>query len=209
MAQNTTPRISGLGWVVAAVFALFAIVRCSPSTTQGPPAPPATSGAVSGTTKYVSAKQLNCRSASAANASVVKQFARGDAIVSVETRDGWERVESTPECWVSAKFLAGTALASNPSEPAKSSLYGSSVSESVPSQLAPLAAASAVRSASYSSNRIKASSKKKHRRSSGSKRRSTGSYIGGSCPCSGGNVCIGPRGGRYCITSGGNKRYGV
>lgn len=32
---------------------------------------------------------------------------------------------------------------------------------------------------------------------------------GGTCPCSGSNVCIGPRGGRYCITSGGNKRYGV
>lgn len=30
-----------------------------------------------------------------------------------------------------------------------------------------------------------------------------------SCACSGHNVCIGPRGGRYCITSGGNKRYGV
>jgi len=30
-----------------------------------------------------------------------------------------------------------------------------------------------------------------------------------SCPCSSGRVCIGPRGGRYCITSGGNKRYGV
>ena len=29
------------------------------------------------------------------------------------------------------------------------------------------------------------------------------------CPCSGSHVCIGPRGGRYCITSGGNKRYGV
>ena len=32
---------------------------------------------------------------------------------------------------------------------------------------------------------------------------------GSSCPCSSGNVCIGPRGGRYCITTGGNKRYGV
>lgn len=32
---------------------------------------------------------------------------------------------------------------------------------------------------------------------------------GSSCPCSSGTVCIGPRGGRYCITSGGNKRYGV
>lgn len=29
----------------------------------------------------------------------------------------------------------------------------------------------------------------------------------GICPCSGYNICIGPRGGKYCITSGGNKRY--
>lgn len=34
-------------------------------------------------------------------------------------------------------------------------------------------------------------------------------YSGDTCPCSGTNVCIGPRGGRFCITSGGNKRYGV
>lgn len=34
-------------------------------------------------------------------------------------------------------------------------------------------------------------------------------FYGDNCPCSGRNVCIGPRGGRYCITSGGNKRYGV
>lgn len=27
------------------------------------------------------------------------------------------------------------------------------------------------------------------------------------CSCSSGNNCYGPRGGRYCITSGGNKRY--
>lgn len=31
----------------------------------------------------------------------------------------------------------------------------------------------------------------------------------GDCPCNGGAVCVGPRGGRYCITSGGRKRYGV
>jgi len=39
-------------------------------------------------------------------------------------------------------------------------------------------------------------------------RKQTPEY-GSSCPCSSGSVCIGPRGGRYCITSGGNKRYGV
>jgi len=28
-----------------------------------------------------------------------------------------------------------------------------------------------------------------------------------SCPCSGSANCYGPRGGRFCITSGGSKRY--
>jgi hypothetical protein len=40
-------------------------------------------------------------------------------------------------------------------------------------------------------------------------RRIRSDYIDNDCPCSGNHVCIGPRGGRYCITSGGNKRYGV
>lgn len=30
-----------------------------------------------------------------------------------------------------------------------------------------------------------------------------------NCPCNGGKVCKGPRGGRYCIMSSGRKRYGV
>ena len=32
---------------------------------------------------------------------------------------------------------------------------------------------------------------------------------GGMCPCSARQVCIGPRGGRYCMTSNGRKRYGI
>ncbi|WP_415817157.1 SH3 domain-containing protein [Bordetella tumbae] len=36
--------------------------------------------------------------------------------------------------------------------------------------------------------------------------RLTSTYSGG-CPCSSSSNCFGPRGGRYCITSGGNKRY--
>lgn len=39
--------------------------------------------------------------------------------------------------------------------------------------------------------------------------RQTRSIGGGSCSCSSGQVCVGPRGGRYCMTSGGNKRYGI
>lgn len=32
-------------------------------------------------------------------------------------------------------------------------------------------------------------------------------YQSGPCPCSTNQSCYGPRGGRYCFTSGGNKRY--
>ena len=35
----------------------------------------------------------------------------------------------------------------------------------------------------------------------------TGGGYSAECPCSGSNNCIGRRGGRFCITSSGNKRY--
>jgi hypothetical protein len=57
---------------------------------------------------------------------------------------------------------------------------------------------------------------KKRKRRKARRRAGFSSYTGhrgvandGKCPCNGGDVCIGPRGGRYCITRGGNKRYGV
>ncbi|SEH12729.1 SH3 domain-containing protein [Sphingopyxis sp. YR583] len=67
---------------------------------------------------------------------------------------------------------------------------------------------SSVSQGKMASVRKKAASWKK-RSTKRKKKRSGGGVSGGSCPCSGYNVCIGPRGGRYCITSGGNKRYGV
>ncbi|WND04740.1 hypothetical protein [Acinetobacter soli] len=61
---------------------------------------------------------------------------------------------------------------------------------------------------SYSSVSHSSYSSKGKSRSSSS--RSSSGYASGSsdsCPCSGSNDCIGPRGGIYCYTSGGNKRY--
>jgi Protein of unknown function (DUF4236)/Bacterial SH3 domain len=49
-------------------------------------------------------------------------------------------------------------------------------------------------------------SKQSTKRNRASKR---SGFSGGSCPCRSGRICTGPRGGRYCITSGGNKKYGV
>jgi len=56
---------------------------------------------------------------------------------------------------------------------------------------------------SSSPNLQSSESKKRHSIKSG------GSESNADCPCRGSRVCIGPRGGRYCITSGGRKRYGV
>jgi hypothetical protein len=58
---------------------------------------------------------------------------------------------------------------------------------------------------------------KRRRKRSAASKAVSGSGIGGGrgvssdgrCPCNGGKVCVGPRGGRYCITSSGKKRYGV
>ena len=64
----------------------------------------------------------------------------------------------------------------------------------------------------YSPPKRKSNNSARHspRGNTSSTRRSRSNYSGSSsCPCSGNHVCIGPRGGRYCITSGGNKRYGV
>jgi hypothetical protein len=62
-----------------------------------------------------------------------------------------------------------------------------------------------------------AQAKTRRRKRSAASRAVAGSGIGGGrgvssdgrCPCNGGKVCVGPRGGRYCITSSGKKRYGV
>ena len=35
----------------------------------------------------------------------------------------------------------------------------------------------------------------------------TNRTVSSECPCSSGNLCTGPKGGRYCITAGGNKSY--
>ena len=62
-----------------------------------------------------------------------------------------------------------------------------------------------------------ANAAKRRRNRSAASKAISGSGIGGGrgvssngrCLCNGGNVCVGPRGGRYCITSSGKKRYGV
>lgn len=39
------------------------------------------------------------------------------------------------------------------------------------------------------------------------KTKAAGAQATSSCPCSGTKLCVGPRGGKYCIAPSGKKRY--
>lgn len=148
--------------------------------------------------EQVVADLLNCRSRPDATASVVAKLARGRHVEVSEAGGGWSHIVS-PNCWVVARFLTSEQLADTTKRTA--SHYGATrQSYGTPSYF--------TSTRQYASTRKSSLSSRKKKSSSSRRGRSSGSY-GGACPCSGGNVCIGPRGGRYCITSGGNKRYGV
>ncbi|WP_413716218.1 SH3 domain-containing protein [Sphingobium sp. B2D3D] len=147
---------------------------------------------------YINGTTVNCRAGPDAKASIVAKLRQGQEVSVVEAGAGWSRL-ATPSCWVSSRFISTSfvAAASSSAQRTRSTAARSSNRRSA---------------GSYSLfNQSAKLSRPKKKRSASSTRRSTGSgvYGGSSCPCSGGTVCIGPRGGRYCITSGGNKRYGV
>ncbi|MBB4098008.1 SH3 domain-containing protein [Sphingomonas kyeonggiensis] len=72
-----------------------------------------------------------------------------------------------------------------------------------------VAGPSALPFASSSARRAASSATRSFRSTATRASRPRSPSSGGTCPCGSGSVCVGPRGGRYCITSGGNKRYGV
>lgn len=137
---------------------------------------------------------------------------------------GWSHVGDDPGCWVATRYLAAlprspepvqagakanTLLASPGSADPISTSEASANPDltttdiSLPSTSSARKARRTREASRYSAKSHGWSTPKKKRRSYG------GDYSGSGCPCSGRQVCIGPRGGRYCITSGGNKRYGV
>lgn len=136
----------------------------------------------------ITSANLNCRQQATTSSSVVMQIPSGTKIKKIlEQVSGWSKVEHrSRSCWVSSRYLVDEAT------------YASMASRSsyrTPKQSTP------------KSSFYRGSSNGKSKSSSSSRRGST--FDSGRCPCSGPNICIGPRGGRYCITSGGNKRYGV
>lgn len=197
--------ICGLGIVV--------IAACKPAPSEQP--------APTYETRYVSARSLNCRANASPSSAVVTGLRRGQQLAIAEQRDGWSLVDGMQRCWVRSDLLADSSptgvLASQKSSAGSAVTSSSSTRPSGLSSNISSVTSYEIPDASVSDGRKARARREKphsarasHNRTRAARARSTKLYsVGSSCPCSGSRICIGPRGGRYCITSGGNKRYGV
>jgi hypothetical protein len=204
-AGDPTAASRGCGVVLVIAIALLAIGKCSSSAPNNATVAEPVVG-VPGTSEpaRVSARSLNCRAEPTLSARVVEALSRNEQVVVAERREGWAGIARAGEtCWVSEGFLErGVAAAA----------IGATQSGGTRGLLTSGSAAGAGVAGAYVATRASTNHAKRRSTSHGRRGRRSrggGSYFGGGCPCSGSQICIGPRGGRYCITSGGNKRYGV
>ena len=156
------------------------------------------SGAASATTVT---SNVNCRTQPRASARIVARIAAGTDVSVERRRDDWSLIRYAPRsCWVVSRYLGEQSTA----DANRASLRQiRAVSRSAKTNRERISRPSR-RSSFWSS-----APHRETRRQSRARSAPSYNYGGESCPCSGRNICVGPRGGRYCITSGGNKRYGV
>lgn len=140
-----------------------------------------------------------CRAEPNPKAKIVVRLAPGTQISVTATKSSWSRVarKSGPSCWVASRLITGDRAA----------FSGTGVYSTTPTT--PKANARG-RASHRSPISLTTRSRTRPARATAQRRaRSSFSSSSGSCPCGSGHICVGPRGGRYCITSGGNKRYGM
>lgn len=166
------------------IFALFVVIGLSGSPANA----------------TVTTNTVFCRAQPTTTSSIITRIPAGSSVTVRRREPSWALVTRQPQdCWINSRYLSedSAAKANRYSlEQVRSGSHRATHSAyrfRQPSRRAHAWAAPTYRSP------------KKHTRT----RRAPSYNYGGSCPCSGRNICIGPRGGRYCITSGGNKRYGV
>lgn len=137
----------------------------------------------------VTRTNVNCRAQPSTHGRIVERITAGERVTVSMRQDDWAKIDRARACWVSAEYLADGLIAATRSR------------------------STSTADRRYTSAETKRANKRSLRFSTAyaSRPRRTKSVpiYNASCPCSGSSVCIGPRGGRYCITSGGNKRYGV
>lgn len=173
---------------------------------------------ISARSEVIQASAVQCRAAPKANARVVAVLSRGTEVFVQSRLEDWRLVLTRGRsCWVLSKYIAGTSSdmpqrgldGEHVRTPAVSVQHHAQAAPAAKRTVGPVHAVAVKKTRSSRSARSHSGGGRLHGYTPIPKRRSFGYGGGGSCPCSGGNVCVGPRGGRYCITSGGNKRYGV
>lgn len=159
-------------------------------------------GLVSGTASATTVtSNVNCRNQPRATARIVARIPAGTDVTVERRRDDWSLISHTPRsCWVASRYLGEQSTA----DANRSSLRQTRAVTLSASTNRERISRPSRRSSLWSSTPHRSTRRQSRARSAPSY-----NYGGGSCPCSGRNICVGPRGGRYCITSGGNKRYGV
>lgn len=187
------------GCLIGIIGLLAAVGMCTDKTVTSPTPTPSSLSSVSPTI-WIGGKAANCRNDGRVTAPVAQLLSPNTPVTQIESRDGWTKVEAAgASCWVSAALTTADAPRSR-----AMGLTGTAVTA------AGVGAAYGTQVHSAKKRRLRALSRSHSTtRARRSYDRGGGSYDSSGCPCSGGQVCIGPRGGRYCITSGGNKRYGV
>lgn len=166
------------------LFALLVVVGLS-----GPPASAA-----------ITTNNVYCRAQPKPTASIIDRIPADSTVTVRKRQSSWVLVARQPRnCWINSRYLSEESAA----EANRHSLQQVRTASHQASRSAYHFNRPARRSHAWAAPIYR--SPKKHTRA----RRAPSYNYGGSCPCSGRNICVGPRGGRYCITSGGNKRYGV
>lgn len=141
-------------------------------------------------TDFVDIDVLNCRASPEQDAPVLLRLATGMRLTVRDTRHDWSLVDLNGRaCWINLGLLSAATSTVTPGSETPPAAPSVPIPATIVPQTAP------ARTPPPATPRTTT--------------RPARSYGGSSCPCSGRTVCIGPRGGRYCITSGGNKRYGV
>lgn len=139
-------------------------------------------------THYVNADILNIRNYPV-NGEVVGQLSRGESIEIYQSSDDGSWVNLSDDdgypMWVSGKYLCVGEGCYQQVDIFKDLVY---------------------QKTKYSAYQTSAKPKASSAKTQPVKKQVVNSYSG-SCPCSGSYNCTGPRGGKYCYTNSGTKRY--
>lgn len=138
--------------------------------------------------KYIGVNSAHVREYANYYSPVIDKIPKGKIVTVYDTLDGWSRltdVKETNQRWVHSDDLCNTK--------------GCSVRETTTNN---------VKSASKQ-KQLKPTTTNYKPKATQVKQKINKQRVGYSsgCSCGSGNYCYGPRGGRYCITSGGNKSY--